>query len=178
MVAPRVFISAGMPGAGKEEFLVAIADMHLEILRMGDLVREEKKQQGVDIPTGIFAHRERLRHGNDIWAVRALKKMGTNPTVIDGCRSDDELKTFRAALGGGVKVIAIHSDPVTRFRRLQLRGREDAPRDWDEFQERDEREMEWGLAKVIALADIMIVNDAALAEFHRRCREIMRELVG
>ena len=48
------------------------------------------------------------------------------------------------------------------------RGREDAPRDLGEFEARDAREMGWGLSDVLALADIMILNDSDLESFKVR----------
>jgi dephospho-CoA kinase len=73
-------------------------------------------------------------------------------------------------------VVAVHSSPETRFRRLQERGRSDSPSDWSEFQERDRREIGWGLAELIALADEMLVNDSDLATYHSRTKGLMWRL--
>lgn len=178
MAELRAIISTGMPGSGKEEFLIATAPLGLPHVRMGDVVRDEKIRQGLTIPTGEFAHRERGLHGEDIWARRTIERLDGRPTIIDGCRSHAEVEAFRSILGDGLKVIALHSDPETRYNRLVSRGREDAPSDRDDFDRRDEREMSWGLAKVIALADFMIVNDSSLKEFHRRCVETARAVMG
>ncbi len=169
MVPVKAIISAGMPGSGKEEFLEAIRPLDMPYVRMGDVVREEKAARGSAQPTGDFAQAEREAHGGGVWALRTLDRMGTGPVVIDGCRSHAEVEAFRSALGDGLCVIALHSDPATRFQRLQRRAREDAPADMEEFRRRDDREMAWGLARVITLADVMVVNDSTLDEFHRRC---------
>ncbi len=178
MAELRAIISAGMPGSGKEEFLIATASLGLPNVRMGDVVRDEKLHHGISSPTGEFAHREREMHGDDIWALRTIERLDGRPTIIDGCRSHAEVEAFRRVLGDGLKVIALHSDPETRYLRLVNRGREDAPTDRGDFARRDEREMSWGLAKVIALADKMIVNDTTLEEYHRRCVETARTVIG
>jgi len=158
--------------------LIATEPLGLPNVRMGDVVRDEKRRQGLSSPTGDFAHRERELHGDDIWALRTLERLDGRPTIIDGCRSHAEVEAFRRILGDGLKVIALHSDPETRYLRLKARGREDAPTDRMDFHARDEREMSWGLAKVIALADEMIVNDTTLEEFHLRCVETARMVMG
>lgn len=177
MVGLRAIITAGMPGSGKEEFLLSIKPLGLPFVRMGDAVRHHKATQGSKLSTGEYAQKEREIHGDDIWAIRTLELLGDGVTVIDGCRSDAEVAAFKRELGDGLKVFAIHSDPETRYRRLVSRAREDAPLDRDDFNVRDGREMSWGLAKVIALADVMIVNDRGLEDFHRLCLKAVKEVI-
>ena len=57
------------------------------------------------------------------------------------------------------------------------RGRDDAPRDREEFEARDSREMGWGLADVMALADVMILNDTDLDTFRERSRKTLEALL-
>jgi dephospho-CoA kinase len=57
------------------------------------------------------------------------------------------------------------------------RGRDDAPREWVEFADRDTREISWGIAEVIALADIMLVNESTLEDFREVVNETMRDLM-
>jgi dephospho-CoA kinase len=85
--------------------------------------------------------------------------------VIDGSRSLSELEAFRGSLGRGVRLVAIHTSPDERFRRLRLRERSDAPRDREEFDCRDQRELGWGLGSLIAMADTMLVNEGTLDTF-------------
>lgn len=168
----RILLIAGMPGAGKEELLNVARSMDIPFLRMGDIVREfhassGAAQQGLSV--GQVANREREVNGRDIWAKRAMERMSGNVFLVDGCRSMDEVMSYRG-LSDQVSIIAVHATPGDRYRRLVKRGRDDAPRNHDEFIERDTREMGWGLGNVIALADIMIVNDSDLETFKTRAR--------
>ncbi len=175
----RLIILAGMPGAGKEEFLQALSGLGVPFLRMGDLVREEYRRRGLeggDISVGQFAQQERDIHGYGIWATRASARFGGRDHIVDGCRGMEEIRVFREA--GDLSVVAIHSAPETRYERLQLRGRSDAPANREEFDERDQREMSWGLAELIALADEMLVNDSDLRSFHDSARALMGRLQG
>lgn len=164
----KVIVLTGMPGAGKEEFVKVALEAGYAVLRMGDVVRGEAERRGTamdDHGVGGFANLERQVHGPGIWAERCLKVLGKGDTVIDGSRSLAELDVFRRSLGGDLRLVAIHSSPDHRFVRLQRRARYDAPHDQEAFRERDMRELGWGLGSLIAMADIMLVNDDTLERF-------------
>jgi len=174
-----VLILTGMPGAGKEELVTIALALGYQVQRMGDVVRAEAVRNGVPPQAvGEFADRERRSHGYDIWAKRTVPLVGEGDTLIDGCRSMAEVNVFRQAFGEHVKIVAVHSAPSTRFPRLVARGRPDAPRDRREFDERDRRELGWGLGDTIALADLMLVNEGTLEDFHRDARSLLMGLRG
>ncbi|HNU36148.1 MAG TPA: hypothetical protein PKJ15_06070, partial [Methanomassiliicoccales archaeon] len=104
--------------------------------------------------------------------------VGEGDTLIDGCRGMSEVNVFRSAFGEHVKIVAVHSAPSTRYPRLVSRGRSDAPRDRVGFDERDRRELGWGLGETIALADALIVNEGSLDDFRRDARALLKELRG
>ena len=168
----RLLIVTGMPGTGKEEFLKVAEEMNVPFIRMGDVVRETYESSDKSMSVGEFASAERERHGYDIWAKRSLERMSGNIFLVDGCRSMDEVNAFRS-LTDDVTLIAIHSSPEARYARLIKRNRDDAPSTLDEFMERDEREMNWGLAKIMALSDVTVPNESTLEEF----RELSGELL-
>jgi len=79
-------------------------------------------------------------------------------------------------------LVAVHASPRERFRRLKSRGRPDDPTTWEEFVERDMRELELGIGNVIALADVMIVNEyyplnVISQEALKRVREVLSKVV-
>ena len=163
----KILVVAGMPGAGKEELLNVARSMGYSFVRMGDMVREAYTSSGAEaegLSIGQFANREREVHGADIWAKRSMERMSGYLFLVDGCRSMDEVRSFRG-LSDDVYIIAVHTARSERFRRLVSRDREDAPRNEAEFDERDSREIGWGIAEVIALSEYMIVNDSDLETF-------------
>jgi dephospho-CoA kinase len=173
-----ILVVAGMPGAGKEEFVSVALSKGYDVVRMGDVVREEAKLQNVEVSDkgiGGFANDERQKHGFDIWAKRAVQHVKSDRTIIDGSRGLMELDVFRTELGD-VSLIAIHSGPKVRFPRLQARKRYDAPKTWEEFKARDERELSWGLGSMIAMADAMMVNEGTLEEFKSDCDRLLSKL--
>lgn len=171
---PKVLVLTGMPGAGKEEFARVAKNYDYSVIQMGDVVRAEAVKRNIvmdDRGVGGFATSERQAHGPGIWAERCLPHVGKGNFIIEGSRSLAEIEVFRANLGKGFKVVAVHTSPQQRFARLQARRRYDAPATWDNFRERDERELGWGLGSLIALADVMIVNEGSLEEFRSKARE-------
>ena len=172
----KVLLIAGMPGAGKEEFLTIARSLGVPFLRMGDIVREYHASSGTDLSVGAFANAERGTCGKDIWAKRALERMHGDLFLVDGCRSMDEVVSYRS-LTDNVIIIGIYAPPSERYVRLIARGRDDAPRTVEEFDARDSREMGWGLSDVLALADIMVPNDSDLPTFRIRSAEILEGLL-
>jgi dephospho-CoA kinase len=175
----QVIVVTGMPGAGKEEFVQVARSLGYDVVRMGDVVRVEAKKQGItDTDKGIggFADQERRLNGFDIWAKRSVLHVLSERTIIDGSRGLDELEVFRKAFGKGVLLVAIHSNAASRFLRLKKRGRPDAPTSLTEFQERDKRELGWGLGDLMAMADVMLLNDDEIDEFKARVKAFLAGL--
>jgi dephospho-CoA kinase len=163
----RILVTTGMPGAGKEEFLMICQAKGAKVIRMGDMVRERVKELGLDSSdnsVGTLANEERKRYGMDIWAKRTIPFVGGELVVIDGARGLDEVKAFKHAFGESLQVVAIHSSPKTRFDRIRTRCRGDCPTTMAEFEQREKRELAWGLGDVIATADHMIVNEGTLQD--------------
>ncbi|MEF8831887.1 MAG: AAA family ATPase [Candidatus Thermoplasmatota archaeon] len=174
-----VILLAGMPGAGKEEFLKIAKKKGFDIVRMGDIVREQAEMADLskqEISIGEFANKEREEHHEGIWADRTLSKVSGEETVIDGIRSAEEVNIFKSELEKNAPIVAIHSSPKTRFERLKERGREDAPQTRTEFHERDRRELDWGMGNVIARADQMIVNEGTLSDFQKKAAEVLDDI--
>jgi dephospho-CoA kinase len=173
-----ILVISGMPGAGKEEFVGVALGQGYAVVRMGDVVRAEAELTGValnDKGVGGFANEERQKHGYDIWAKRAVLHVENDRTIIDGCRGVMELNVFQKSLRN-VRSITIHSSPGTRFPRLMTRKRYDAPQNWEEFRARDDRELGWGLGSLIAMTDVMLVNEGTLEEFKSTCSQFLHKL--
>ena len=170
----RIYVITGMPGAGKEEFVNVSLRRGYRVVRMGDVVRQEAAAHGLaltDKEVGGFATDERNKYGPDIWAARCIPLIKDYNTVIDGSRSVQEIELFRKELGDNVRLVAIEASPSLRYMRLKERNRFDAPRNEDEFRQRDERELGWGLRELIAKADTVIINEGTLEEFYQKVSE-------
>jgi len=83
--------------------------------------------------------------------------MAGRSVLVDGVRSPVELKRLAQIVGRRPLLIAVTADASIRWQRLKERGR---PEDGsiESLQARDQREIGFGLAEVITLADIVWCN--------------------
>ncbi|MDI6916792.1 MAG: AAA family ATPase [Thermoplasmatales archaeon] len=193
---------SGMPGSGKGVFVETAKKKGWRIVRMGDAVWDFVKKKGLslnDENVGRVADEERKKHGYGVWAERTLpfiektfsektkKSFGVDgkayfpsdknrKTVIDGIRSPEEVRIFKSHDPDFI-VIGIHSSPETRYRRIMSRKRIDDPFSKEKFDERDKRELSWGIGNVIALADVVIVNEDNVEDFERKIEKVLEKIV-
>ncbi len=173
---PIVVCVTGMPGCGKEEVVGVAEALGFSVVRMGDVVRDEAARRRLpteDKAVGGMAHQERVERGFGIWAERTLPRIVGERVLIDGLRGKAELDVFRRAFGDRLVVLAIHASPATRYARMAKRRRADDATGLAALRERDGRELAWGLGEVIAMADVLLVNEGDLERFLRSTREAL-----
>lgn len=182
----RVVGITGMPGSGKSEAMLVAKKMGFHVVRMGDLIWEEVDSRGLPRDAehvGKVADAMRKEKGDDIWAQRTVERVrqfqdAPDPVasdhrrapaslvLIDGIRSNHEVEVFRRELGAEFILVAVHTDPDERHDRMTRRARDDDPTATTAHMDRDSRELGWGIARTIAMADEMVVNDTDLKTFH------------
>jgi len=152
----------GMPGSGKSSIVSALKAMGLETLNLGDGVRAEAKRRNLE-PSGdnLGKLMLELREKNGPGAIAALlteqiKNSQSKVIIIDGVRSTAEIEVLKNV--GIVKLLSIEASADTRYKFLSARGRSDDPTTRKKFEERDNREIDVGLGKSIAIADETISN--------------------
>jgi len=172
-----------MPASGKSEAVQLAKDKGIPVIRMGDLVWEETRRQSRpldDKNVGDVANSMRKKYGMDIWAKRTVEKIHSlkkSPHfIIDGVRNMEEIEYFKKELGLGFLVIAIDASDKLRRKRAIDRGRTDDSKDLKDLEERDKREIRWGLQKVIADADIIIPNNGSLDQFKKQVLTVLNKL--
>lgn len=175
-----------MPGSGKSEAMAVAKQLGFPVVRMGDLIWEEVDRQGLErisANVGRVANELRETEGPDVWALRTVDRIrdvagDALVVLVDGVRSNHEVEVFRRELGSDFRLVAIHTDQRHRFERLTARARDDDPSEEAAHAERDQREMGWGIARTIALADDMLVNDGTLEEFHAEARALLERIAA
>jgi len=171
----KVIAFTGLPWAGKSEAVSVAKNMGIPVVRMGDMVWDETRKQGLEITNGnvgIIANKLRQEQGMDIWARRTIEKLKEidheHILVIDGVRNFEEIETFKRVLGDDFLLVAIHVPDEIRYKRAMDRNRTDDSKDLSDIKARDHRERSWGLDKVISSADILIENDGSLEELQSK----------
>lgn len=174
----RVVAVVGLPGSGKSEAATVARELDIPVVTMGDVIRQECRDRGLDPATDHGAVAQALRDENGPAAVadRTIpvveEALETNDVVlIDGVRSDAELDRFRTAFGDDMELIRIEAPDEERADRLAIRGRDAGAADGGEtLAERDRRELAFGMDVAMKRADTVITNDASLAAFRERVR--------
>lgn len=172
---------AGMPGSGKATVVEVALKMGYGIVVMGDEVREETKRRNlVPTPENVGRVMLELRREDGPAAVAKrcvpkIEELGSRIVVVDGVRSLREADEFKKHFPK-FKLLAIHSSPETRFKRLFRRKRSDDPGSWETFLQRDSRELHVGVGSVIASADILIVNEGRRAELRKEVQRLLEKM--
>lgn len=182
----RVIAFTGMPGAGKSDAVAEARRRGLPIVVMGDFVRAEVRARGLaptDENLGRTATEMRSRHGADVWAQRTadelLARHQSEPlVVIDGVRTLAEVETLRRRLGRAFYLVAIEAPLPDRARRLIARARSDAPLTLAGVEERDRREVGWGILEAMRGADERIKNEGTLEAFQGTVRGLFDRLTA
>ncbi len=172
-----VLVIVGMPGAGKSLASSVMKAHGLPVFVSGDIIRAEARKRKLKFTRknlGELMLKIRKEEGMGAVAKRLVplvEKESGEFVVYEGARSVEEVDELRRKYG--VVVIAINASPTARFQRLQRRGRSDKPRGWADFEERDNRELGVGIAKLIALADRTVENEDTKVDLKRRTRRVL-----
>lgn len=173
-----MLVIVGMPGAGKSLASSAMKARGIPVFVSGDIIRAEARKRNLKLTRknlGELMLEIRKEEGMGTVAKRLVplvEREGREFVVYEGARSIEEVDELRRKYR--VVVIAINASSQARFQRLQRRGRSDKPRGWADFEERDNREIGVGIAKLIALADRTVENEDSKDDLKRRTRRLLQ----
>jgi len=165
----QIYGVTGMPLSGKTTVAAFMEDNGFAALDMGDVVRIEMEKRNIGTEdTGDWVNEMRNEHGMDAIAQLSIpyleEVMEENENiVITGMRSWDEKNTFEDKTGQSINIIGVWTSKEIRKERRQERMREEDIKG-DDFHERDLREIENGVGKLMALSDFMIKNQGISEE--------------
>ena len=178
----NVIGTVGLPGSGKGEAATVAEAAGVPVVVMGDVIREECRDRGLDPAEhhGRLAGVLREEEGDDAIAARTIPRIreaaadrDAETVLVDGLRSTVELERFREAFGDRFTLVAIHAPFELRAERLGERGRDDSDSDLEALRERDEREIDLGLGETLERADVEIDNTGTLEAFRERVRGVL-----
>lgn len=178
--ARTVVTIVGMPGAGKSLASSVGKKLKMPVFVSGDVIRSEARRNKIKFTRkslGELMLKIRREEGMGAVAKRVIPviERTNDPFVIyEGARNMEEIEELRKKYR--VVTIAIHASMGTRFRRLLRRRRSDRPRSWEDFAERDQRELKVGVANTIVLSDYMLENEGSKEELTRQVRRLLEKL--
>jgi len=132
----------------------------------GTLVRAELNAEGIS-PTREACQKrggEKGRADSSYWVkkiISAIEDSNAQIGIWDGTRFEHDVALLRDHFGGKYIAIYVTADPRVRFDRLVIRGRKDAPTNYDEFVEQEKGEQaQFNFEATRNLADITFDNTA------------------
>jgi len=174
--------TVGLPGSGKGEFAAVARELDIPVVTMGDVIRDESRERGLDPEQhhGRIARNLREEEGPAAIAERSLSRIRAaledfDVVLVDGLRSGVEADRFEEAFGSSFLLVSIEAPFEDRAERLQNRGRDDSDLDHDSLRARQERELSFGMGDAMDRADVTVTNDGSLADYHRRVRSILED---
>ena len=173
----------GFPGSGKSEATVIAKTEGFFPVAMGDAVRSHMHKLGIELSeknVGIVANTLRAEHGMDIIAkmcIPLVQALTFQKVVIDGIRGIAEVNAFKRVFKDDFKLIGIIAGPEVRFKRIKERGRADDPSSFQRFEEKDKRELAWGLEEALKAADYSIQNEGTLEALYSEVSSVLEKLI-
>lgn len=173
----KLIVVTGMPAAGKNIAAQYSQMHHYPHFSTGDFVRAELRRRGCGGDAETSAKVSTEMRGNDGLGVTRLVieealKQNTDVVFLEGIRSWPEIELIRSKTS--CMLVAVLAPRDTRLNRVKSRGREDDSA--DHFDLRDLREIKYGVAVCIALADAYVLNDGTLEDALRQFDAILQRL--
>jgi len=159
----KLFIITGMPAAGKNIAAQYAQEHIIPIFSTGDFVRAEIRKRGASGDPEMSAKISTEMRGKDGLGVTRLAvaealKTKSDVVFLEGIRSWPEVEWIRSQTD--CTVIAVVAPRLARLERVEKRKREDDSA--QHFDLRDQREIEYGVAVCIALADAYVLNTGTI----------------
>ncbi|MDF2956252.1 MAG: Dephospho-CoA kinase [Candidatus Alkanophagales archaeon MCA70_species_2] len=179
----RIIAFVGAPASGKTEAASVARELGIPVISMGDVIRAELKRRGLpltDENAGKMGNELRRKEGMDAVARRCvplIKAANADIVVVEGVRGIAEVEAFKKEFGGDFLLVRVEASFPTRYERIRRRGRGDDALRPEEFKRREEREMGWGMAEAMKIADIVVENEGSLEEFRERIKELLGNLM-
>ena len=172
--------TVGLPGSGKGEAAEVARDRGVPVVTMGDVIRQECRDRGLDPAQhhGEIAGALREENGPAAIAERSLPMIESaleeaETVLVDGLRSDVELDAFRERFGEAFVLVSIEAPFEVRRERVDERDRDDT--DSESLRERDERELGFGMGAAMDRADVTIENTDSLDHFREQITTLLAE---
>lgn len=181
---PELIIGlTGGVGSGKGTVSDVLKDQGFEYFLLSDVLREELKRKKKKITRDNL-----IKLGNDLrasegfgtLAIRTLKKIKSSKAIIDSIRHPDEVKELRREKN--FIMVAVDAPQATRFKRILARNRESDSKSFEEFKDKDYKEM-WGqtgsgqqIGKVMQKSDIILKNVGTIEELKAKTLRMLKDI--
>ncbi|KZX15407.1 adenylate kinase [Methanobrevibacter cuticularis] len=174
----KVMGVSGLPGSGKSLISKIAKKKGAIIINMGDIIRKEAiKRNKSSGETAVDLRKEQGQYvvaKLTIQEINSYEKNDEKVFLIEGIRSPYEVQLFKENFAE-FQLISVFASNKLRFQRLKDRNRADDSDDFKIFEERDNREINFGINDVIANSDYQIKNENDLDSYEQRINEFFNK---
>lgn len=172
-----LIVVTGMPAAGKNIVAQYAQAHHYPHFSTGDFVRAEIRKRGCQADPETSASISTELRGEDglgvtRMAVEQTLRQKADVVFLEGVRSWPEIELIRSK--APCTLVAVVAPRNLRLDRIKQRGRDDDS--VDHFENRDQREIEYGVDECIALADAYILNTGSIDDALKQLDEIIKNI--
>jgi dephospho-CoA kinase len=173
-----LFVVVGMPASGKNIARSYAESKRIPYFATGDVVRGEVKRQGLEPNaenTAMISTQLRGADGMGVTRLVLSRVIGSKSALVfmEGIRSLQEVKLIREKVD--CVVVAFVAPRKLRLERIMSRGRSDDSA--GAFDDRDMREIAYGAAVPVALADGYILNTRSMEDAMNDLDNIVKNYV-
>lgn len=173
----KLIVVTGMPASGKNVVAQYAGTKQYPHFSTGDFVRAEILKRGCKgDPESSAKISTELRGADGLgvtrMAIEEALRREADIVFLEGVRSWPEVQLIRSKLD--CTLVAVVAPRRIRLNRVRQRGREDDSVQY--FDNRDQREIDYGVAVCIALADAYILNDGTMDEALGQLDEIVKKI--
>jgi len=174
----RLIGLTGPNGAGKGEAAEFLKARGYAYFSLSDEIRGKLREEGKTASRDNMIEKGnalRKQFGPDILARLIMAKV-RGKAVIDSIRNVSEVEYLRGR--GDFVLVGVDAPAERRFERVKARGRDESAQTLEQFvaKEAEEKGNDAGaqqLDKVVAMADILLVNDGSLEDLRRKLEELL-----
>ncbi|MBI4167925.1 MAG: AAA family ATPase [Candidatus Aenigmarchaeota archaeon] len=176
----KIICLVGMPGAGKGSVGRIFEQENIPIVVMSSIVRDEVKKRGLELNIKNLdnvAVDLREKFGKDVVAKRVaekVKEIKSSTVCVDGIRNIEEIGVLKNA--GDVVIVFVSAPEKMRFDRLSIRAEPRDPKNFEEFKWREQKQVDFGMGKVIEIADYKIVNEGSLEDLEIKVKKLLADI--
>ncbi|MFO7570931.1 MAG: AAA family ATPase [Smithellaceae bacterium] len=161
----KLIVVTGMPAAGKNIATEYAKKYQYPHFSTGDFVRAEIARRGLSADPETSASISTQLRGTDglgvtRMAVNEALKQRSDVVFLEGVRSWPEIELIRMTTP--CRLVAVVAPRAMRMERIVHRGRADDS--VFHFDQRDRREIDYGVAVCIALADDYVLNTGSIED--------------
>jgi dephospho-CoA kinase len=181
----RIIGITGFSAAGKSMIVDYFRTRYnFPVIRTGDSVRQYIRDKGIPLSANACtALSNKFRRNKKSLGELAkerlleLRESGTECVVIDALRGKYDLDFYRQ-FSEEIITIGIFSSPQQRFARMLKRSREGDYTNYEDFRKADDWQFNFGVGKLFAFADYMIVaQDRTMEEMYEETDRIIKKIM-